>query len=217
MLSTDQASISSSHSTNSLKPIVVIYGSGLIGTYLGASLALSGSAQVILIGRASFKDKIVQNGGVSLSSCRWAEGTKKKVALGDFEIYETLKSYRESLSAVSNNGASQRRGPDFLVVTMKRTGIEDAKRELKEVGLSDAGMDEAQREGRDWIWDSTTLITLQNGARSEDCLREGLGESLDIIEGMVSWLFASCLSSMSVGIVVCKVLTDRCFGDLSFI
>ncbi|KAJ3096713.1 hypothetical protein HDU97_005629 [Phlyctochytrium planicorne] len=161
-------------------PSIVIYGSGLIGTYLGTSLATSTStplSTVHFIGRQRFTDKVQKANGLSVTPLKKSPSdpsTTRHVDVSSLIIHSSLKALK---SGVGN-------GPDFVVVCVKRTASEDVAKELIEVGFT---ADEKARQGGEWYWKDTTLITMQNGAGAGKFLKSRLGDGVDVVEGM--WPF----------------------------
>ncbi|KAJ3097354.1 hypothetical protein HDU97_004932 [Phlyctochytrium planicorne] len=161
---------------------VVIYGAGLIGSYLGTSLATSPAAfpaEVHFIGRQRFSDKVKKANGLTVT-LRTLAASAPKTRHADpssFRIHPNLKALKENLT----------KGPDFLAICVKRTSSEDVAKELEEAGFTAEERDRIKEGGGEWFWENTTVITLQNGARAAGFLRDRLGETVDIIEGM--WPF----------------------------
>ena len=178
------------------KPIVAIYGCGLIGSFLAGSLSHAEKATVHMIARSKTKYSIEARQGITLS-CPKSSSPTRFAPLSSFTIHESLAAFKSF--CVENNVK-----PDFIALTMKRTGNKQAVEEMKAVGLSELGWKQSEKEqlesltssiedpdvslrsvDSDWVWSKTTIITVQNGARSATLLRESLGHSLDVIDGMV--------------------------------
>ncbi|KAJ3214747.1 hypothetical protein HDU67_001286 [Dinochytrium kinnereticum] len=173
------AAPSSSGSTQTATPIVAIYGAGLIGSYLGASLATSPASfppKVHFIGRPKFMEKIKKANGLTVTIRTNAASVPKTRHADPSQVnpHTSLQAFKESLEV----------GPEFLAVCVKRTSSVEVARELREAGFSEEVRD---REGDGWFWRNTTVITLQNGARAAGFLRDLVGETMDVVEGM--WPF----------------------------
>ncbi|KAJ3207296.1 hypothetical protein HDU67_007543 [Dinochytrium kinnereticum] len=203
-------------------PSVAVFGAGLIGSYLGLSLALSNSSDetvdqsanplVHLVGRQRLVEKVerlyvdMDAGGPGFGltfrkSISEVEPVSARIPRRSIGCHGSLESLVEAMPE---------RGPDFLVIALKRFDNAAAVDALRRMGFSVEGRRQkwCPRGSGEWYWRETTIVMYQNGAGAAAELRRKLGdgdkegilradskvgdgegkvEELDVLDGM--WFF----------------------------
>jgi ketopantoate reductase len=146
---------------------VVVFGSGLVGSYLAGSLLSATlnilypkseqkvtAEEVVMIGRASLKDRLKSNGGLTIHSYfHKALNITNGVHIPhkDITVVESLKVYSDL--AQKKNGGSM---PSYIVLCMKRTALDAALSEL--IDCFEHWESDSKRR--------PTIVTMMNGVRS---------------------------------------------------
>ncbi|KAI9360339.1 ketopantoate reductase PanE/ApbA C terminal-domain-containing protein [Zopfochytrium polystomum] len=110
-------------------------------------------------------------------------------------VHTSLAAYK-AYALGRARSAGKPRGPDYVVLTAKRTGTAAAIEEMKACGLgaavSGSGDDAAAaspagsaEDAR--FWERTAVVTFQNGARAGEEIRRAFSERVEVVEGM--WPF----------------------------
>ncbi|KAJ3108601.1 hypothetical protein HDU96_007476 [Phlyctochytrium bullatum] len=184
-------------------PTVAILGAGLIGSYVGLSLALSydacgaalgdaAGARIHLVGRPRFVEKRerMYAGGEGfrvtvVSPSGLAAPCSTSVAACENKCGSSVPPTRVPEHAFRCHGSlealvrSLPEGPDFLVVTVKRGDNAAVARELARCGFSAEGRRmgwNVSEESEGWYWRNTTVLMMQNGAGAAASLRQALGD-----------------------------------------
>ncbi|KAJ3347565.1 hypothetical protein HDU83_002028 [Entophlyctis luteolus] len=164
---------------------VAIFGAGLVGNYVAGMLAsgqrANGPVAVSIICRKSLRTALAQNGDVLQVTHNYS-GAGQSLPVPDVRsvpanALNILDDGGNGLLAIKRSGVV----PDFIVIAMKRTGVDAAIKDLRDAGFTAEIRD---REKDNWFWKGTCIVVLQNGPYPSKPLTEALGIDLDIIDGM---------------------------------
>ncbi|KAJ3109750.1 hypothetical protein HDU96_007108 [Phlyctochytrium bullatum] len=175
----------SSTPTPDTLPTVFVFGAGLIGSYLGLSLAATDAhpasiPRIHLIGR----DRLVAK-HQRLHSSPNSRGFRITFRRTIHSAEETHRIDPRTLACHASLDAAVKavpgRGPNFLVIALKRFDNEAAVEALRRCGFSEEGRRKGWRpegaEGEGWYWEGTTVVMFQNGAGAAASLRDALADA----------------------------------------
>ncbi|KAJ3026202.1 UNVERIFIED_CONTAM: hypothetical protein HDU68_006076 [Siphonaria sp. JEL0065] len=175
------------NTSGAIEPVkVAVYGAGLVGSYLAGMIAghsLTTHSQVSLICRQSLAEHIKNNQNT-------LEVTSQFGGDGSHIPRTTFAVPANQLNIISDPIVSgggllglKARGfkPQFLVITMKRISVQTAINEMKLAGIDSATK---SKEGDDWFWKDTCIVTIQNGVDPSRIILDSLGNDLNVIDGM---------------------------------